>query len=177
MSLLLKWKTILVGEARSHHKRAVDDDSMKIAFYFLRVNTILESTEDALDSLDPKRPRAMDEAQLENQTIVAGEKIELSDLNRTGDPIRDKCREMLLSALSFDPDEFTFKGDVIRIAIEVEETLCAEFGGKVSNSQFKAKFRSKYLNLKDRANATLRRALLSGIISAEQFCSMTAAVS
>jgi hypothetical protein len=105
-----------------------------------------------------------------------------------GDGVRDKCFEMLVSALMVDqqrqleaaeedsgangpitPDEI-----VITTAQSIERCLFAEF--QAVTPAYKAKFRSKYLNLNDRNNPTLRNALISGMINAERFCQMTAAV-
>ena len=91
----------------------------------------------------------------------------------TGDPIRDKCFEMLLTALSIDsidePDEL-----ILSICRNIEECLFKEFEG-VTDQQYKAKFRSRYLNLKDKQNANLRKSLLTGYLSPISFCAMSTA--
>lgn len=66
------------------------------------------------------------------------------------------------------PDELTFS-----TCRSIEECLWEEFG--TTSASYKAKFRSKYLNLKDRGNITLRRGILSGAISPARFHTMTAA--
>jgi transcription elongation factor S-II len=65
--------------------------------------------------------------------------------------------------------------DIIRIACEIEQCLFKEFGNP-ADQKYKAKFRSKYLNLKDKSNPTLREALLTKVLSPEKFCAMTPAV-
>lgn len=94
----------------------------------------------------------------------------------TGDAVRDKCFEMLLGALLVDaedaegaaaPDETVFA-----ICRAIEACLWDEFGS--TSPAYKAKFRSKYLNLKDRNNRALRRRILSGAIAPARFHSMTA---
>lgn len=92
-----------------------------------------------------------------------------------GDSVRDKCFQMLIAALTVDaipgeePDEL-----ILSTSRTIEECLYQEFECQVTPA-YKAKFRSKYLNLKEKSNIALRRAILSGIISAERFCAMNAA--
>lgn len=66
-----------------------------------------------------------------------------------------------------NPDEL-----ILSTAVAVEKALFDEHG--FTNPKYKAKFRSKYLNLKDKANPQLRSILLQGIITASHFISMTA---
>lgn len=92
-----------------------------------------------------------------------------------GDAVRDKCFQMLVAALTVDatpeeePDEL-----ILSTSRTIEECLYQEFNGQVTPA-YKAKFRSKYLNLREKSNSSLRKAVLSGIISAERFCAMNAA--
>jgi len=89
-----------------------------------------------------------------------------------GDAVRDKCLEMLVTALMTDqpegqnPDEL-----IINTAQGIERSLFNEF--KSTSPAYKSKFRSKYLNLKDKNNPTLRSGLISGIITPDRFISMT----
>lgn len=91
-----------------------------------------------------------------------------------GDSVRDKCLEMLVTALMTDqtegqnPDEL-----IINTAQGIERSLFNEFKG--TTAAYKSKFRSKYLNLKDKNNPTLRSGLISGMITPDRFISMTSA--
>ena len=91
-----------------------------------------------------------------------------------GDAVRDKCLEMLVTALMSDqtegqsPDEL-----IINTAQSIERSLFHEF--KSTSPAYKSKFRSKYLNLKDINNPTLRSGLISGMITPDRFISMTLA--
>lgn len=67
-----------------------------------------------------------------------------------------------------NPDEL-----ILSTAAAVEKALFEEHGS--TDPKYKAKFRSKYLNLKDKSNPQLRSILLQGLISASQFVAMTAA--
>lgn len=69
--------------------------------------------------------------------------------------------------MASNPDEI-----LLSLARSIEQCLYSEFGSV--DVKYKAKFRSKYLNLKDKSNPTLREALLSGVLSPSRFCSMTA---
>lgn len=94
---------------------------------------------------------------------------------RTHDPVRDKCIEMLVTALCTDTPELLSNPDelVLSTASAVEKALFAEFNG--TDVKYKTKFRSKYLNLKDRTNPHLRNTLLDGSLTPARFCAMTAA--
>lgn len=91
-----------------------------------------------------------------------------------GDVVRDKCLEMLVTALMTDqpegqnPDEL-----IINTAQSIERSLFKEF--KSITPAYKSKFRSKYLNLKDKNNPTLRSGLISEMITPDRFISMTSA--
>lgn len=91
-----------------------------------------------------------------------------------GDSVRDKCLEMLVTALMADqadgqnPDEL-----IINTAQSIEKSLFNEF--KTISPAYKSKFRSKYLNLKDKNNPTLRSGLISGMITPDRFISMSSA--
>ena len=91
-----------------------------------------------------------------------------------GDPVRDKCLEMLVTSLMVDQSEDQSPDElIINTAQSIERILFAEFKG--TTPTYKSKFRSKYLNLKDKNNPTLRSGLISGIITPERFISMTSA--
>lgn len=91
-----------------------------------------------------------------------------------GDPVRDKCLEMLVTSLMVDQNEGQSPDElIINTAQSIEKFLFAEFKG--TSPAYKSKFRSKYLNLKDKNNPTLRSGLISGIITPDRFISMTSA--
>lgn len=106
---------------------------------------------------------------------VEGTTKDFSGTYLVDDPVRDKCFQMLITALTVDaaseeePDEL-----VLSTSRAIEECLYREFDCQVTPA-YKAKFRSKYLNLKEKSNSTLRRAILSGVVSARRFCAMNAA--
>ena len=91
-----------------------------------------------------------------------------------GDATRDKCLEMLVNALMTDQQEGQSTDElIINTAQSIERCLFNEF--KSTSANYKSKFRSKYLNLKDKNNPTLRSGLISGMITPERFSSMTSA--
>lgn len=119
----------------------------------------------------------------------------------TGDGVRDKCFDMLLSALSVDTETESFinteaiakacgesptdlrdksKKSInysprdLELARDIEECLYNEFDGK-TGPEYKGKFRSKYLNIKAvEAGAWLRKALREGSLNVDRFCEMGA---
>lgn len=91
-----------------------------------------------------------------------------------GDSVRDKCLEMLVTALMTDQSEGQSPDElIINTAQSIERSLFNEFN--TTSATYKSKFRSKYLNLKDKSNPTLRSGLISGIIKPERFIAMTSA--
>jgi len=86
--------------------------------------------------------------------------------------VREKSVEMLKTALTQETED-AVKAELV--AISIEEELYREFGEQ-TDQPYKAKLRSKYLNIKDAANTGLRHALLNKRITAEQFCAMSPAV-
>lgn len=68
--------------------------------------------------------------------------------------------------MATNPDEL-----VIGTAQAIEAALFTEF--LTTSAAYKSKFRSKYLNLKDKANPHLRTSLLMGSISPARFSAMT----
>lgn len=91
-----------------------------------------------------------------------------------GDAVRDKCLEMLVKALMTDQPEGSNPDElVINTAQSIERALFNEF--KSTSPAYKAKMRSKYLNLLDKNNPTLRSGLISGMINADRFIAMTSA--
>lgn len=59
-------------------------------------------------------------------------------------------------------------------AIAVEKAVFAQFG--VTSQEYKSKIRSLFVNLKDKANPSLRESVVSGELSPERFSKMTSEV-
>ncbi|PRW50840.1 transcription elongation factor A 2-like [Chlorella sorokiniana] len=93
---------------------------------------------------------------------AAGAPLDLSGLARTGDSIRDKCRQNLAQAFHQAVLEGV-AGDPLVCGVAVENEIYNQNGG-VSQA-YKAKFRQLHFNLKDAANPDLRRKVLSGEIA------------
>lgn len=87
----------------------------------------------------------------------------------TGDAVRDKCIDMLFTALCIDNN--VNKEHAMNIAVEIEDELFKAH--KSPDAKYKSSFRSKYLNLKDTSNPDLRNAVLYGDISIAHFIQMT----
>ncbi|CAO2834618.1 unnamed protein product [Amaranthus hypochondriacus] len=103
----------------------------------------------------------------------------LSSMIKSGDPIRDKMRELLLEALSKvsgEADE-SYKEEVdacdpIRVAVSVESVMYEKWGR--SNGTHKFKYRSIMFNIKDANNPDFRRKVLLGYIKPERIVNLTA---
>ncbi|XP_040280235.1 transcription elongation factor A protein 3-like isoform X2 [Bufo bufo] len=96
----------------------------------------------------------------------------LSTCYVTGDSVRDKCVEMIASALKTDDDYKTFDENCEKIAWEIEECIYKEM--KATDMKYRNRIRSRISNLKDPKNPNLRRNVLSGMVSPQNMATMTA---
>jgi len=89
----------------------------------------------------------------------------------TTDAVRVKCRDMLTQALSVGdtPDGRPPAEDV---AAAIEDCIYEEFGG--TSMKYKTRIRSRYANLKDVKNPSLRANVMTGAIEPEKIAKMTA---
>lgn len=90
----------------------------------------------------------------------------------TTDAVRLKCREMLVSALKVDDEEFEACASVDELAEELEESIYQEF--RNTDMRYKNRVRSRIANLKDTKNPTLRINFLAGAIPPNRLATMTA---
>ncbi|XP_056413319.1 transcription elongation factor A protein 3-like isoform X2 [Hyla sarda] len=90
----------------------------------------------------------------------------------TGDSVRDKCVEMIASALKTDDDYKTFGVNCEKIAWEIEESIYKEM--KATDMKYRNRIRSRISNLKDPKNPNLRRNVLCGMVSPQNIATMTA---
>ncbi|XP_077151744.1 transcription elongation factor A protein 3-like isoform X2 [Ranitomeya variabilis] len=96
----------------------------------------------------------------------------LSNSYATGDSVRDKCVEMIASALKTDDDFKTFEANCEKIAWEIEECIYKEI--KATDMKYRNRIRSRISNLKDPKNPSLRRNVLCGVVSPQNIAIMTA---
>lgn len=86
------------------------------------------------------------------------------------DEVRNKCAEMILNALkSRDLPEGTL--DPEDIAISIEKHLFEVHRG--TTDKYKSAVRSRVFNLRDKNNPALRENVLTGVVTAERFATMT----
>ncbi|XP_061758584.1 transcription elongation factor A protein 2 isoform X2 [Nerophis ophidion] len=89
----------------------------------------------------------------------------------TTDSVRNKCRELLVTALQTDDDYKTIGVNCGVLAAQIEEHIFEEM--KSTDMKYKSRLRSRISNLKDQKNPDLRRNVLCGNISAQSIASMT----
>uniref|UniRef100_A0A0N8ESV4 Transcription elongation factor n=1 Tax=Heterocephalus glaber TaxID=10181 RepID=A0A0N8ESV4_HETGA len=90
----------------------------------------------------------------------------------TGDSVRDKCVEMLASALKAEDDYKDYGINCDKMASEIEDHIYQEL--KSTDMKYRNRVRSRISNLKDPRNPGLRRNVLNGAISAGLIAKMTA---
>ncbi|KGL79593.1 Transcription elongation factor A protein 2, partial [Tinamus guttatus] len=95
----------------------------------------------------------------------------------TCDAVRNKCREMLTTALQADDDYVAIGADCEHIAAQIEEYILAmwSLSGDIKNTdmKYKNRVRSRISNLKDSKNPELKKNVLCGAITPEQIAVMT----
>jgi transcription elongation factor S-II len=89
-----------------------------------------------------------------------------------GDKTRDKCMELIYDALALDSGS---PSDLILKRARAVEMAVFAANDHSTSANYKAKIRSLFVNLKDKANPGLRESVVSGDISAEKFANMTSA--
>ncbi|XP_075709520.1 uncharacterized protein LOC142743039 [Rhinoderma darwinii] len=90
----------------------------------------------------------------------------------TGNSVRDKCVEMIASALRTDDDYKNFGVSCEKVAWEIEECIYNEM--KATDMKYRNRIRSRISNLKDPKNPNLRRNVLCGVVSPQNIATMTA---
>lgn len=185
-SILLKWKPIMTlsgkessliskrtiqEEENSDEKKRAKSDESKSSSSGLDMKDKMDKSINDEESEDIKKEI--------NWVSLEEYKRSLEPFLTTSDT-RNKCIEMLVKALLIDfpvktgycllPDEL-----LLSTAHSIEAALFNEFGE--TSTDYKAKFRSKYLNLSSKISGQhLRYGLLNGAIKPLKFCSMTPAV-
>ncbi|XP_042597274.1 transcription elongation factor A protein 3 isoform X13 [Cyprinus carpio] len=96
----------------------------------------------------------------------------LSPRLQTGDPIRDKCIEMLTAALRTDDDYKDYGANCEGMAAEIEDHIYQEI--RAVDMKYKNRVRSRISNLKDPKNPNLRKNVLAGAIELSRIAIMTA---
>ncbi|KAG9312455.1 transcription elongation factor [Chiua virens] len=100
---------------------------------------------------------------------VRNSKADGVKISETGDNTRDRCAELIYDGLACDSGA---PSDLItRRAIAVEKAVFTQFDS--TSPEYKGKIRSLFVNLKDKANPSLRESIVSGDLSPEKFGKMT----
>ncbi|CAK7208308.1 transcription elongation factor TFIIS [Sporothrix bragantina] len=91
------------------------------------------------------------------------------DVNRTGIQSRDNCIGLMYNGLAYRSTEPADK--VLAKAIEVEKAAFVAYKGETTD--YRAKLRSLFQNLKNKSNPALARRVVSGEIAADAFVVMS----
>ncbi len=189
IEVLSKWKEVMVPSATGAAvKRPVEaeDETEKKSKTEMKVEEDSKPESKEVKETTEAKPKSKEaneaktetvEVKTTNNVMKTEQKQDLQYLKDylTGDAVRDKCLEMFVNALNADNPTETPDELILSAAQGIEHSLFSEFSGVTP--AYKTKFRSKYLNLKDPKNPTLREALISGMINSDRFIAMTVAVS
>jgi transcription elongation factor S-II len=94
----------------------------------------------------------------------------------TGDPVRDRCRELLAKAMMKGFENVTI-GEEMKfhnLTAEIEDCVFKEF--RDTGNKYKQRIRSRVSNLGDLKNPSLRHNVMSGTISSSKIATMTTEV-
>eukprot|EP00879_Flechtneria_rotunda_P017282 GHRR01018104.1.p1 GENE.GHRR01018104.1~~GHRR01018104.1.p1 ORF type:complete len:298 (+),score=133.00 GHRR01018104.1:663-1556(+) len=125
-----------------------------------------------LNTPAPKRQQQQQQQQqlLPKPSQAAGATSRLPP--KTGDPKRDKIRQLLCDGLSLVPVDQRAQQDPGEVAAEVEAAILQRFGA--TGPEYGAKVRSLSFNLKDASNPDLRARVVTGQIDPQQLVDMPA---
>ncbi|XP_015333440.1 transcription elongation factor A protein 2 isoform X3 [Marmota marmota marmota] len=124
------------------------------------------SSKDGSEAMDPSRKRPELPRMLSTPRITTFPPVPV-----TCDAVRNKCREMLTTALQTDHDHAAVGADCERLSAQIEECIFRDVGN--TDMKYKNRVRSRIANLKDAKNPDLRRNVLCGAITPQQIAVMT----
>nr|XP_023417714.1 transcription elongation factor A protein 2 isoform X1 [Cavia porcellus] len=153
-SLIKSWKKLLdVSDAKTRDRGR--DTALPTS-----------STKNASEAMDPSRKR------LELPRMPSTPRITtFPPVPITCNAVRNKCREMLTTALQTDHDHVAVGADCERLSAQIEECIFRDVGN--TDMKYKNRVRSRISNLKDAKNPELRRNVLCGTITPQQIAVMT----
>ncbi|XP_076016905.1 transcription elongation factor A protein 3 isoform X2 [Genypterus blacodes] len=128
-----------------------------------------DSTDRKMKSDGPKSPATPTSPMSPSFSSSGGA---LSPRLATGESVRDKCIELLASALRTDNDYKEFGTNCDSMAAEIEHHIYQEI--KATDMKYKNRVRSRISNLKDPKNPGLRKNVLAGNLELSRIAAMTA---
>jgi len=152
---------LAVGKLRAHKTKSISDLSKEIVKQW---KAAVEKAKTV-----SKKPSIV------TTTVLSSQKTDVRTFKSDGakggigDITRDKCIELIYDGLACDA---TAPVDhVLSKARGVESAVYRTMGGL--NADYKNKIRSLFVNLKDKANPSLRAGVVDGSIAPERFAKMT----
>ncbi|KAJ3277376.1 RNA polymerase II elongation factor [Borealophlyctis nickersoniae] len=158
--LVGKWKNE-VASSKSNGKETKASPKVKIEKTIKGEKT---TPQPSPSTPQPATPRLV----TADSRTVAGDGV---DIRGTGDKTRDKCIEMLYGALASGTSIAAEK--VLKIAETIEQRTHILHGDSADKSEYKARIRTLFMNLKDKHNPELRENVLKGTIKPEAFAEMS----
>ncbi|CAD5112215.1 DgyrCDS1448 [Dimorphilus gyrociliatus] len=166
-SLIKSWKKLIGDSGKKDTKEKGKSVHHEGGQEFPRTDSTLSTMSDDY-SQSPTDSQRKDSPNPANMHMIRSYPERVS---HTSDPIRLKCREMLVNALK-SGDLPTESNDPVDVAAAIEDHIFNEFGN--TDNKYKNRVRSRVLNLRDSKNPKLRENVLMGYISAERIAIMTA---
>ncbi|KAI9566594.1 transcription elongation factor [Boletus coccyginus] len=166
---------LAVGKLRAHDSKDVSDLAKEIVKKWKNdVDKAKSASKTPVNAKQPVRKQSTSVTPVatpaaNGKADVRSSKTDGVKMTATGDNTRNKCAELIYDGLAYDSGA---PSDLITDrAIAVEAAVFAHYAG--TTPEYKGKIRSLFVNLKDKANPTLRESVVSGELSPEKFSRMT----
>lgn len=172
---------LTIGKLRKHPERRIADISAEIV---RKWKQDVDEAKARAGKLQGKPQSNPSNASSNGTTTTAGnsELVQKSKTPRTAetdgvktaiteDATRNNCIKLAYNSLSIDAEETIDKEVILKCATAIESITFRIFNRKIENP-YKQKMRSLCLNLKGQ-NISLRKDVVSGDLSPEEFCKMT----
>ncbi|KAL4235738.1 Transcription elongation factor A protein 1 [Mactra antiquata] len=175
MNLAVLQKTRIGMTVNNFRKATSNEEVISLSKNLIKIwKKLLPETNTKSDKKEKsgsKNGDSMDSESSEKKSENISERRSSDAASDTSDPIRIKCREMLMNALKTG-DAHVGRLDPEELAGNIEDNIFNEF--KNTDTKYKNRVRSRVANLKDTKNPDLRVNVLSGMIPADRIAKMTA---
>ncbi|EEB07594.1 transcription elongation factor TFIIS [Schizosaccharomyces japonicus yFS275] len=172
---------LVVGKLRSHSNEKVSEQAREIVKKWKadvthkRPSKTSQSTSSSSASVAVQKTSSAAVSQLTKKAESNAQRTFKTDnvsINVTDDRIRNNCIGLLYNALAMDTDEPS--SVLLKTASAIDVQVLSMSMGK-TDSAYRNKMRSLYMNLKDKQNPQLRKRVISGAISPKRLSEMSSA--
>ncbi|KAI9137910.1 transcription elongation factor [Paraphysoderma sedebokerense] len=168
-TLLAKWKSDVGIQSKSSSQGSKSSQSTEGSKPAKSLKRAVSVGSDK-SSQDGQSEAGTPESTTSSQPLERNPSTDNIRLPGLGDKVREKCVEMMYTALASDTEADS--NHVKSLAIEIESCLYKQSSNTVDAS-YKSQLRMYFSNLKDRRNPTLKHKVLAGEILPSKLVTMT----